>query len=834
MLSIVAILFSFAAPPTPEFPGDSYPLPLPRETTPLAGDGLHPHALKAIALQDADRPVLPGTLDRLPEFSTIAAGSVTLRIDPAAPNHPEGYVLTIRNNEAVIVARYPAGLFYGCQTLDQLIIDAVDAGTPIPALRITDHPAIDYRAIHIDTKHALDRMGYYYEVIDRLAALKINAIIWEVEDKLGYRRRPTVASPDAFSIEELQALTRYARDRHIEISPLVQGLGHASFILKHDAFKHLREKPDDDWAFCPLHPETYDVQFDLYRDAIDATPGSRYLHIGGDEVHVGSCERCKASGHNPLELHLHWLRKVAQFCKEHDRVPIMWDDMPLKYAGLWDTTHGGDADTIRQTWAKQRAELARFVDLIPRNCVFMRWNYGSPDTPGNELALRYYEEHNIPGMIATAAQTTWYMHPRRGGNVEPIRAFDRLAARSGTPGSLCTAWGDSSPHFETFWRGFAAHAEFAWSPEGRSPEQFNHAFIHRAVGPRAAGHAAGLEDQLIGALGFWDSALLARGRRQDMYSPNPERYLIKLPNPDKPGEWAQRYAARVTRAKAELERHATTAPAFRNAIRSARRGRYRLRLQNAMNDLQVDSARMLLALDAIDRGGNRAAIRSALDHYSASAQAFFDVFAEVRHLDKPVGYHIDHNGHPHLANYEHSHRWMVCVEDRFVTLVRAWLAGDIRPDRLVGAWGNPARTRWKILGVSSAETSAENAPAGNAIDGDTATIWHTAYSAGDVSHPHWIAIDLGEQQPVSALVALARSEQTMNGGIKRYEVHISIDSQTWSAAARGALAATHDAQRIALPHAANARYLRLTVLSEVHGRPWASLAELDVIYGESR
>ena len=80
----------------------------------------------------------------------------------------------------------------------------------------------------------------------------MNAIIWELEDKLRFTRRPEVAAPNAISKQEMQALCRYAKERNVEICPLVQGLGHAGFILKHHW--ELRENPDSDWEFCPSDP----------------------------------------------------------------------------------------------------------------------------------------------------------------------------------------------------------------------------------------------------------------------------------------------------------------------------------------------------------------------------------------------------------------------------------------------------------------------------------------------------------------------------------------------------------------------------------------------------
>ena len=65
----------------------------------------------------------------------------------------------------------------------------------------------------------------------------------ELEDKIKYERQPGIGSADALSISEWQELCNYAKERNIEISPLVQGLGHASFILKHEKYRELRDNP---------------------------------------------------------------------------------------------------------------------------------------------------------------------------------------------------------------------------------------------------------------------------------------------------------------------------------------------------------------------------------------------------------------------------------------------------------------------------------------------------------------------------------------------------------------------------------------------------------------
>ena len=184
----------------------------------------------------------------------------------------EGYYLNISKNGIDITAKDEAGLFYSFNSLRQLIADSKDQNINLPVVKIKDYPSLKYRSIHIDVKHHTEKKEYYFKLIDELASIKINGIIIEFEDKLGYERRPTIAAPDSYSISWWKSLSEYANERNIKISPLIQGLGHASFVLKHDKYKNLRDVYDDDWAFNPLDPETYEVQFDLYKDAIDATP----------------------------------------------------------------------------------------------------------------------------------------------------------------------------------------------------------------------------------------------------------------------------------------------------------------------------------------------------------------------------------------------------------------------------------------------------------------------------------------------------------------------------------------------------------------------------------
>ncbi len=143
----------------------------------------------------------------------------------------QGYLLETSKDQLTIRARGEAGLFYGTRTVLQSIVPG-RGGKKIPAMRLTDWPDIPQRAAHYDTKHHQDQAEYVRAFIRDLADYKLNMLLWEWEDKFAYERHPEIGAPGAFTKAEMQEFTRYARRYHVQIVPLVQGLGHVSFILK--------------------------------------------------------------------------------------------------------------------------------------------------------------------------------------------------------------------------------------------------------------------------------------------------------------------------------------------------------------------------------------------------------------------------------------------------------------------------------------------------------------------------------------------------------------------------------------------------------------------------
>ena len=133
---------------------------------------------------------------------------------------------------------------------------------------------------------------------------------------------------------------------------------------------------------------------------------------------------------------------------------------------------------------------------------------------------------------------------------------------------------------------------------------------------------------------------------------------------------------------------------------------------------------------------------------------------------------------------------------------------------------------WKVVSASSFQ-EREGEPA-NAFDGDPATYWHTQYRPNEAKPPHSLVIDFSKHLKVAAIVYWAR-EQGENGHVKDYEISLSQDGKQWGAPVKGVFENRPGEQRVILPKPVEARYLKFVALSEINGRSYASVGELDAI-----
>lgn len=375
----------------------------------------------------------------------------------------QAYRIEISPDRIALTGNGRPGLFYAVQTLLQL---AESGGGSLPQCRIEDWPEYELRCIHWDTKHHQDRPETLRRYIDEAARFKVNAIIFELEDKFEYPSHPIIGAPGAFTTAELQALVDYALERHIQIIPCVQSPAHMAYVLKHEEFAHLR-CDGSNYQICMDDPEARKLLFDMYDDVCEATRGVRYFLVSTDEVYyAGICEKYRKP-YNPENRSLTWVDYVNAAHKHlaaRGRRVIVWAEYPL---------------------------LPEHVKLLPRDIL-------NGVCSNNETQTRLENEHGIRQFAYCAMQGSDLLFPNYFGFIDRDGGWNpgRLAgARSatltgpatrGNPiGTIAAFWDDSGLHGETAWLGWAMMAQASWTP-GLAVEQAVADFVDVFYGGDAA------------------------------------------------------------------------------------------------------------------------------------------------------------------------------------------------------------------------------------------------------------------------------------------------------------------------------------------------------------
>jgi len=513
----------------------------------------------------------------------------------------QGYQLETTASELIIRANGGAGLFYGVQSLLQLVQKGRH-GPYVKGMAITDWPEISWRAVHYDTKHFQEKKEYVKEFIRTLASYKVNMLIWEWEDKFEYKSHPEIGAPGAFTMEEMQELTRYARKYHVQIVPLVQGLGHVSFILKHPENKHLREIPSNNWGFCPLREGTYELMNDLLKEAIEATPGSDYIHIGCDETYVlgkgvecGCHEKAKEIG--KYALRQVYINRVADQMKEWGRKPIAWaggydpNEKALPTEGL--ITHGD----INHTNDKQA--LSRGYQL-----------YIYDPNPGIEhLFLPYFyrdSEYN-----------------QYGGHLERSHRLISEAVQTGNyQGMISTSWNCSGVHNQGWMLRYITAAEYSWSSKGPDLEEFTDKYFTSYYGPASRDVKELFQLLNMGSYYYMD----AFERKVWHWGEVGKTHLPDMPRDDIEYDpfWNTEYAEMIGRSRKQLPKMRRALEICRMNLEEGAENPYDFEIFTGIAELFQHTARTYLALSDLEKSitrAHRAHFDNPQEAYAALQQA---------------------------------------------------------------------------------------------------------------------------------------------------------------------------------------------------------------------
>ena len=138
------------------------------------------------------------------------------------------------------------------------------------------------------------------------------------------------------------------------------------------------------------------------------------------------------------------------------------------------------------------------------------------------------------------------------------------------------------------------------------------------------------------------------------------------------------------------------------------------------------------------------------------------------------------------------------------------------------------QTQFTLVSVDSEELVGENGDGENAFDGAPLTHWVTQWSGGSPAHPHELVIDLNGDYLISGFRYLPRQDGGVNGTVADYSFSVSDDGATWSEVSSGTFAANLNEKEVRFP-ATPGRFIRFVALSEIKGKPWTTVAELNVL-----
>ena len=312
-----------------------------------------------IGLAAGDQP------PRLDTASTPAAGMIHLGISPVEGAGEEGYQLTVSADRVVIAANHAAGLFYGVQTLKQLLPAFVqheayraDASRPVrvAAVRIVDRPRFAWRGVMLDVARHFFTVDDIKRYIDLVSTYKVNRLHLHLADDQGWRieirswtnltgiagATEVGGGPGGFYTQEQYAdIVTYARDRFITIVPEIDMPGHTNAALAAYAelncdgvARQLYTGTEVGFSsLCVEKDVTYKFVDDVVREIAAMTPGP-YFHIGGDEVKTLTADQFRT-----------FIERVQGIVHSHGKQMIGWDEispinlLPTTIVQHWQPDH---------------------------------------------------------------------------------------------------------------------------------------------------------------------------------------------------------------------------------------------------------------------------------------------------------------------------------------------------------------------------------------------------------------------------------------------------------------------------------------------------------------
>ena len=426
--------------------------------------------------------------------ATAPGGILLTSKDARADLGEEGYELTVTPDGVTVRAPGQAGLFYGVQTLLQLLppevfSNGVVAGGKwtMPCLRIEDRPRFAWRGLMLDVARHFYTKAEVEQLLDVMAQQKMNVFHWHLTDDQGWRieiqkypeltrigawrngigfgldpKSATAYGPDGryggyYTADDIREIVGYAAARHIVIVPEIEMPGHsAAALIAYPQFASAAQPSEvgpsgsAGGVYNPADEKTFAFLQDVLTEVFALFPG-KYIHLGGDEVpkdfwqHSPACQALmrREGLANEEALQGWFMQRMEKFVEDHGRIPIGWSE----------ALQGGiSGKTVIMDWIGGGVEAARQghdAVMTPTSACYFDY-YQSADTA--------HEPRAIGGL--TPLEKTYAFEPIPAG-LTPAQAAHILGAQ----GNLWTEFVANPRHAEyMIFPRLTALAEVTWSP----------------------------------------------------------------------------------------------------------------------------------------------------------------------------------------------------------------------------------------------------------------------------------------------------------------------------------------------------------------------------------
>ncbi|HWR52582.1 MAG TPA: beta-N-acetylhexosaminidase [Bryobacteraceae bacterium] len=414
--------------------------------------------------------------------AAAARKSIVLRVSPGAVSEgseetrAQAYRLRIAPGRIEIIGNGDAGLFYGVQTLIQLVKRGPRGSLVLPECEIDDWPRLALRFMHWDTKHHQDRIATIKRNLDWAARFKVNMIGFELEDKFAYPSNPVIGAPGAFTPQQLQEIVNYGLERFIQVVPVVQAPAHMGYVLKHPQFAHLRADGNN-YQSCLCLEDTYRLIFQMFDDLIAATRGVDYFFVSTDEIYyAGIGNNCKEP-YTPESRSARW----AEFARRaHDHLAgkgrrmLAWLEYPLLAKDL-EQIPGGVIDGVvgdeSYTPIERRKGMRQLAYVSMQGAELLFPDHLAIESLPADSRLGEFESVFTSGHLNEVFSS---IPGGRAMELNPIGVFG-------------AAWDDSGLHNETFWLGWVAATRWGWRPGVPNVEQHTAEFMQVYYGEGSGG-----------------------------------------------------------------------------------------------------------------------------------------------------------------------------------------------------------------------------------------------------------------------------------------------------------------------------------------------------------